>query len=81
MEIGDDPVLHGAHGEDPFWRAAQHPLGLEPDPQDVAGGLIDGGDRCPFLALASLKNALAEATAGLISIATVTMRNPFGWGT
>src|SRR6185436_1145290 len=45
MEIGDDPVLHGAHRQDTFRSAAQHPLGLQPDAQDVAGGLIDGGDR------------------------------------
>jgi hypothetical protein len=32
---------------------------------------------CPFRARASLRNALAEATAGLISIATVTVLNPF----
>jgi len=30
-------------------------------------------------ALASVKNALAEATAGLISIATVTVVDPFCW--
>jgi hypothetical protein len=41
MEIGDDPILHRADRDDAFGRAPQHPLGLEPDPQDVAIG-IDG---------------------------------------
>src|SRR6476646_4100703 len=33
----------------------------------------------PFRARASLRKALAEATAGLISIATVTVKGPFCW--
>ena len=45
MEVGDDAVLHRAHREDAFGRAAQHPLGLEPDAEDVASGLIHGGHR------------------------------------
>ena len=39
-EIRDDPSFMGRTA-DPFRRPAQHPLGFQPDAEDVAGGLID----------------------------------------
>src|SRR2546430_13833097 len=37
-------ILEGPHGEDAVRRAAQHPLGLEPDAFDLPGRLLDGDD-------------------------------------
>src|SRR3954447_21580659 len=45
----------------------------------LAGRQVFRLTNCPFLALASVRKALAEATAGLKSMATVTVRDPFGW--
>src|SRR5256885_12070064 len=44
VEIGDDAVLEGPHGEDAVRRAAQHALGLEADAFDFAAGFFDGDD-------------------------------------
>src|ERR671914_670740 len=49
-------------------------------PRSTASSLAGRQDfllaSCPFRALASVKNALADATAGLISIAAVTVEVP-----
>ena len=37
VEVGDDAVLERTHREDAVGRAAEHPLGLEPDALDLAG--------------------------------------------
>ena len=34
VDVGDDAVSQGPNGRDPFGRAANHPLGLEPDTHD-----------------------------------------------
>ena len=45
VEVGDHAVLERPHREDAVGRAAQHPLGLESDALDLAGGLLDRHDR------------------------------------
>ena len=45
VEVGNDSVFHRPDRHDSFRGAAQHPLGLESNAEDVAGGLIDRRDR------------------------------------
>ena len=45
VEIGDDAVLQRAERLDVLGRAAEHRLGLVPDPDDLVVGLADRDDR------------------------------------
>ena len=55
-----------------YWRSPGPPQAR------LAGRQVFRLTSCPFRALASVRYALAEATAGLISIATPTWRVPLG---
>ena len=45
VEVGDDAVLHRAHGDDAVRRSAEHALRLEADALDLLGLAVDGDDR------------------------------------
>ena len=45
LEVGDDAVLQRPHGDDVRGRAADHPLRLGADRQDLLGLAVDGDDR------------------------------------
>ncbi len=44
VEVGDDAVLHRAHGDHAVRRSAEHSLGLEPDALDLLGLPVDRDD-------------------------------------
>ena len=44
IEVGNDAVFEGPHGEHTVRRAAEHALGLESDAFDVAGSFFDRDD-------------------------------------
>src|SRR5205085_2816813 len=42
VEVGDNAVLHRPNGDHAFWRASEHPLGLEADSLDLLRRAVDG---------------------------------------